>query len=247
MGLRTVPAMPETPQEKDERLIKEWKNARGFDKDRLLQELLKTFAGPIGMAVNQYRAAPLPFRTLELEAKHQAVLALRDYKPGMGAKPSSFVQTRVSQRLNRYVSEHQNVARLPEAQVHRIGSYTRAMDELGGRFGREPTTHELADHMGIPVAHVTRLRKSLRADLLSSKPGFDTFEDHSSDPDFNQAMMAYYNLSNQEKLVFDYLLGAHGQPRLQPKQIAQKLNITPARVSKVKKNIAKKLDPYLQR
>lgn len=247
MGLRTVPGMPETPQDKEERLIKEWKKARGFNKDQKLQELLKIFGGSIGMAVNQYRAAPLPFRTLELEAKRQAVIALKAYKPGMGAKPSSFIQTRVGQRLNRYVAEHQNVARLPEAQVHRIGSYNRAMDDLSGRFDREPTTHELADHMGIPVAHVTRLRKSLRSDLLSSKEGFDSFEDHSHDPDFNQAMMAYYNLSNQEKLVFDYLLGAHGQPRMQPKQIAQKLNITPARVSKVKKNIAKKLDPYLQR
>lgn len=246
MPFAPTPSLPELPQERDERLIREWQAMPpGFQKDQKLSEVLLSLQGVINQAVNQFRTAPLPLRTLELEAKRQAVLALREWQPGRGTKPSSFLGTRLRQRLYRYVGENQNAARIPEAQIRQISPLKDAMSDLTSRYGREPSTHELADHMGLPVAHVTRLRKSLRADLLSSKPGMDEFEDHSHDPDFERAMMAYYNLSEQEKVVFDYLLGAHGQPRLKPSEIARKLSISAPRVSTIQKNIAKKLGPYL--
>ena len=243
MPFRQIAPLPETPQDRDERLLQEWKRApQGFAKDQKLKELLDSLSGPIYTAVNQYRSAPLPLKTVELEARRQASLALRDYRSGMGTKLSTFVQTRVQQRLFRYVSEHQNAARIPEEQVRQIGGYQAAMQDLTSRYHREPSTHELADHMGLPVRQVVALRKSLRKDLMSDD---ETFEDHSHDPDYERAMLAYYDLSSQEKVVFDYLLGAHGQPKLKPRQIAMKLSVSPSRISTVKKNIAKKIGLFL--
>lgn len=239
------PSLPETLGDRDERLIRQWRTATGMAKDKALTELLASLAAPIGLAVNQYRAAPLPFATLELEAKRLAVEALNDWKPGMGTKPGSFVRTRVGQRLFRYVSEHQNVGRLPEEMVRSIGGYKGALSDLSSRFGREPTTHEIADHMGVPVSRVTRLRKSLRAELLESTDGMDEIEDFRHEAGYEQAMLAYYSLSTQQKSVFDYLLGAHGQPRLKPGEIAVKLKMSPARVSAIKQEIATKITPHL--
>lgn len=245
MPFAATPQLPELPQERDERLHREWQKATGFQKDQKLSELLLSLQGVIGQVVNQYRTAPVPLRTLELEARRQAVLALKDWRPGMGTKPSSFVGTRVRQRLFRYVGENQNTARIPEAQIRQIRPLQSAISDLTDRYGREPSTHELADHMGLPVTHVTRLRKSLRADLLSTAQGLDELEDHRHDPDFERAMMGYYHLSEQEKVVFDYLLGAHGQQRLKPSQVAQKLGLSPPRISQIRKSIAKKLGQYL--
>lgn len=239
-------AVPESLEDRDERLIKQWKSAApGWNKDKALTELLAALAAPIGMAVNQYKAAPLPAATLELEAKRLAVEALGEWQPNMGTKPASFVRTRVGQRLFRYVSEHQNVGRLPEEQIRTIGGYRNAMTDLSARLGREPTTHEIADHLSLPVSRVTRLRKSLRAELLESTEGMDEIEDFKHDQSYEQAMLAYYSLSDQQKLVFDYLLGAHGQQKLKPGDIATRLKISPARVSALKQEIATKLGPYL--
>ncbi len=239
-------AVPESLEDRDERLIKQWKTApAGWSKDKALTELLAALAAPIGMAVNQYKAAPLPAATLELEAKRLAVEALGEWKPGMGTKPASFVRTRVGQRLFRYVSEHQNVGRLPEEQIRTIGGYRTAITDLSARLGREPTTHELADHLSLPVTRITRLRKSLRAELLESTEGMDELEDFKHDPQYEQAMLAYYSLTDQQKVVFDYLLGGHGQQKLKPGDIATKLKISPARVSAIKQEIAAKLSPYL--
>jgi DNA-directed RNA polymerase specialized sigma subunit len=245
MPLAPIPAFQDSSQSRDEVLIREWQGAIGFEKDKKLTELLQRFSGVIGQVVNQYRSAPIPLQTLELEAKRQAVLALRDWKPGMGAKPSTFVSTRVRQRLNRYVIEHQNTARIPEEHVRRIGAFNTAMTDLTDRYGREPSTHELADHMGIPVRHVSRLRKMLRADIPVTEESSLAMEDFKHDPEYEHAMMGYYSLTENEKAVFDYLTGSHGQPQLKAGDIAMRMKISKQRVSNLRASIGKKLSRYM--
>jgi len=237
--------VPESVEDKDTRLISEWKAAIGFDKDQKLERLLQAMAGAIHQAAAQYFGAPVPQRILELEAKRMAVEALADWQPGMGTKPVSFVQTRVRQRLYRYVAEHQNIGRMPEAQVRQIGDFRQAIGDLTHKFKREPSASELADHLGLPVAHIARLRKSLRPDILSTAAQMEDMESFADDAGYQKAMMAYYNLNEQEKSVFDYLLGAHGQTRMTPGDIATKLKLSPARISAIKESIAKKLGPFL--
>ena len=247
MPIRSTPSFSaiEPPKDRDERLVEEWRKATGFQKDQALEELMRSLSAPVGHAVNTYRGAPLPFNTLELEGKRIAVGAIRTWDKSKGMSLASYVGTQVRQRLYRLVSEYQNVARIPEAQVRQIGNFNRAVEDLRSRYGTEPSTTQLADYMHLPVAHVTRLRKSLRQDLLESAGEHLSLEDHTGDPAFERVSLAYYSLTEQEKSVFDFLLGAHGHPRLSPKEIAQRLGVTAPRVSKIKANVAKKLEPYL--
>lgn len=245
IGFHT-PALPETPRERDERLLAEWrKTAYGYQRDQKMSELLQSLSGAIGTAVNSYRGAPLPQPALEMEAKRQAVQAIQEWDKSKGMSLASYVTTMVKQRLYRYVSTYQNVARIPEGQVLKIGPLREAMTDLTAKFGREPTTHELADHMKLPVKHVVRLRKNLRKDLLEEGGGMDNIEAYETEVGFERAMLAYYQLTDMEKHVFDYSLGAHGQPKLSPGEIATKLKISNGRVSQLKTSIANKLKPYL--
>lgn len=249
MSSLPLPTMPETAKEKDLRLFQDWKKTPpGFLKQQKLSELLSVLGGPIGTAVNSFRGAPLPQVTLELEGKSQACDALNEFDPAQsGMSLANFVTTRVKQRLSRYVITHQNVARIPEHQVRQIGPLREAMADLTSRFGREPTTDELADHLGLPIKHVTRLRKNLRADLLEETGGLNNIEAFEHDPNFEAAMLVYFQLTTQEKSVFDYLLGAHGQPKLSPGQIAERLKISNGRVSQLKEAIAVKIQPYMEK
>ncbi len=246
MDLKT-PTVPESVRERDERLLAEWKRAPiGPLKDKKLSELLDNLGGAIGTAINAYRGAPLPPVALEMEAKRQAVMAIQEWDRSKGMSLSSYVITMVKQRLYRYVGTYQNVARLPEGQIRGIGPIREAVSDLTSKFGREPTTVELADHLGLPMKHIARIRKNLRSDLLEEGGGgLESLEHYETDPDFERAMMAYYQLSDQEKLVFDYSLGAHGQQKLKAGEIARKLKISNGRVSQLKTSIAAKLKPYL--
>jgi DNA-directed RNA polymerase sigma subunit (sigma70/sigma32) len=217
-----------------------WKTTRDtFRKERALAEVLRLLQPAIGSSVAIYRAAPLPQVTLELEAKRMAVEATR------GASLATHVGNYVRGKLYRYVSTYQNPARLPEEQVRRIGQFQTAVSSLTEQMGREPTTQELSEHMVLPMAHVARLRTSLRPARLASDIEEEELELTAADPDFERAMLAYYSLTDMEKQVFDYSLGAHGQPRLSPGDIAKRLKVSAPRVSALKGSMAAKLRPYL--
>lgn len=248
--------MAETPAQRDARLYEEWRDAQpGWTKDQAYDKLMKSLEPAVMSAANTYRAAPVPTPTLELEAKRLAGLAAREWDPKGGMTLASYIGTMVRQRLYRWVTAHQNVARIPEAQVGQIGHFQMAVNDLSSRYGREPTTEELADHLAIHPKHVSRLRRALRSDLIASSAAeaegeegslADSIEDIPHDPDYERAMLGYYSLNDQEKHVFDYSLGAHGQPKLKPGEIAARMGISPARVSALKEAVGAKIRPYLR-
>lgn len=248
--------MSETPAQRDERLFEEWRDAMpGWSKDQAFDRLMKSLEPAVVAAANTYRAAPVPTQTMELEAKRLAGQVLKDWDRKGGMSLASYVGTMVRQRLYRWVTQHQNVARMPEAQVGQIGHFQIAVNDLTTRLGREPTTDEIADHMAIHPRFVSRLRRSLRSDLIASNTMdadgddgsmADTIEDIPHDPDYERAMLGYYGLTDQEKQVFDYSLGAHGQPKLKPGEIAVRMKLSPARISALKESVGMKIRPYLR-
>lgn len=241
-----LPVLPENAAERDSRLLSAWKSATGAKKDKALGDLLTTMNGPIMTAVNAFHGAPMPKATMELTGKLHAVNALKEYDASLGMSIANYVTTSVKQKLYRYVGTYQNVARIPEYKIRQIGPLRDATTELTNKFGREPTTDELADHMGVAVSHVTGLRRLLRKDLTEEGGGgVDQFEAFEHDPDYERAIMAYYSMNQAEKQVFDYSLGAHGQKQLQTNDIALKLKISAGRVSQIKKSIALKIKPYI--
>ncbi len=241
-----LPVLPENAAERDARLLSEWKKSSGAKKERALQELLENLQGPIMTAVNTFQGAPMPKATMELEAKRHAVDALNNYDASRGTSIAGYITTTVKQKLYRYVGTYQNVARIPEHQIREIGPLREATADLTSRYGREPTTDELADHMGVTVNHITDLRRLLRKDLTEEGGGgVENHEAFEHDPDFERAMMAYYSMSTPEKQVFDYSLGAHGQPKLQTNDIATRMGVSASRVSQIKKAVAEKIKPYV--
>jgi DNA-directed RNA polymerase specialized sigma subunit len=240
-----TPYVPESQAEKDLRLWKTWKSANGMAKASALTELMQAMQGPIGAAVNSFQGAPMPQVTLKLQAQSYAVDALKDYDQSRGMSLSSYVLTIVKQKLFRYVGMYQNVARIPEEKIRMIGPIREATADLTSKFGHEPSAAQVADHLGVPLSHVTEIRRLLRKDLLEEGGGIEGLEVFEHDPDFEKAMLAYYGMAEVERLVFDHSLGAHGQKQLGTNEIAAKLKISAGRVSQIKKMIAEKIKPYL--
>lgn len=242
--------LAESQEARDKRMILEWQKALpGFQRDQLLQQIVNNLGGIIAQATMQYRTANIPQATMELEARRLAVEALKDWKPSQGMKPSSFVGTRVRQRLYRWVNEHRSSARIPEEHVRHAKAFQQSTEDLAERFGRAPTTHELADHMGISVAQVSKLRKLLRTETFNEFAGQSIQQLESEvhrDPNYQRAIMGYYSLTPQEQAVFDRMLGAHGHHIMKPREIAQDLKISDARVSTLRKSIGTKLERYMQ-
>jgi len=221
-----------------------WKKWNENKSPENLNNLLDYMNPTIQSNVNKFRNAPIPNSALNLEAKKWAVKSFETYNPNRGAKLSTHT-TNWMKKLNRYVYSRQNVGYIPEERVIKIQTFNNVKSNLETKLGREPSQVELADELSWPLQEVERMDKELRKDIAPT----DTMSDFgyiTSDPNREIFNYIYFELSPQEQTVYDYTVGAHGKQKLSGNEIAKKLNVSPSKVSQLKRNIGEKIDRYRQ-
>jgi DNA-directed RNA polymerase specialized sigma subunit len=228
--------------EKDLQLWNQWhQNGR---KPEDMEPLLKQMEPLIRRATNVYSGkVNIPPSAIRAEFQMQAMNAFKNYDPNRGAALGTHVTWQLK-KGQRFISTFQNLGRIPETRIHGITTFQNARDELRDALGREPSSHELADQLKWPVHQVTsmelELRKevplsSLQSDMTSLKPSKEA----------EVIRLLQYDLSPEEKLVYEYLLGVGGKPQLKPGEIATRLNMTPSKVSRIKNSISKKAKQFI--
>lgn len=221
-------------------LVKQWKRTKD---PMVLEELYKIHANFIAASVNKYMDAPVPKSVLEAEAKKYLMDAYETYDATKGASLATYVFSNL-RRLRRYVIKFQNVARIPEHRALSIASFNFSKAQLGSQLNRDPVALELADHLGWPVQRVINMETQLRKDIVSP---LDTERSAKSfDENMEVINFAYFSFSNEEKLIYDYLTGKNGKPRLTIKQIAGKLKKKPSEIRKMKNKMAYIIESHLK-
>lgn len=221
-----------------------WRRWKRKKNESDLTVLLKHVEPVIQRRVRQFTGVAIPTIAIEAEAKKQALKAFTTYNPKKGASLKTHVGHRMP-KVFRYVAKHQNIGTIPEHRVAKINTFEKTKEYLNEAKGREPTTIELADELSWSPREVSRMEAELRKRDLGHSL---SFQDHVF-VDFNTNVesinFAYYSLSPQEQLVFDYSVGAHGRPRLKTSQIARKLKVSSSQISKLKKGIVTKVQSHL--
>jgi len=75
---------------------------------------------------------------------------------------------------------------------------------------------------------------TLQSDMSSLKPSKET----------EIIRLIQYELTPEEKIVYEHLLGVNGKPQLKPGEIATRLNMSPSKVSRIKDSIGAKVKKY---
>ena len=225
----------------DEYLLwKQWKATKDINK---LNELFNSFQPIVQNAVNTFKTVPIPREALELEAKRLLYSGLSTYDPRKGTKLNTHLFNQL-RPLHRFVYKNQNIAYIPEARIRQIGTYKYTVSQLRDSLGREPTATEVADKMGIGIDEVTRLEKELRKQYVM---GLEDFEGYFSMPSkkLDALFYVYNELDPKQKLVFEYTTGLTGKSQITKyTDLAKKLKMDVYEVRKIKKQIAKKLEPF---
>lgn len=225
--------------EQDLQLWEQWN--RGGRKKEDLQPLFRQFQGTLENQVGQYaNRVNMPPATIRANVHQNFVDALKTYDPNRGAKLNTHVTNQL-QKTKRFIAQNQNFARLPEPMIYRIGDFERAEDQLRQKLNRDPTSHELADKLKWPQLHVERMRKSLRRDLSSSLFEFDPSTLQVSRWNEVKSLIPY-ELTPQENAVFEMVYAKNNPSN---NDIARQLKLSPSRVSKIKLNIANKVNRYM--
>jgi len=227
-------------------LWKEWKDS-DEDPDKF-RPLYQQFKGAINSKANAWsRNIDLPPSVVNAEFHKQFLYAVRTYDPSKGAALNSWVTTNLKQRVNRYLQTYQNPARIIETRTgHRKGIFDNAVAHLSDQLDREPNTQELSEYLGWPEPEVGRAQQENRKAFYTSLSplGMDNAT-HMPSREGEVLKLIKPELSHDERLVYEYLIGDGGRPMLKPGEIATKLGWNPSKISHIKNSIANKAQKYL--
>lgn len=230
-------------QKSDEELVAAYQR-RG---DMLSLTHLRTRMTPlIQSQVGRYMTGPGHIARSSMEAKADELMieAAKSFKPNMGAAFKTHLFNHL-RRLDRYTKANANVAHVPEARANMITNFTTQLKVLEDQKRRPPTDEELADHMVLPVATIKLMRKSLRRELPWSQVAGP--QEHSLERARIEQLLddIYYELTPDERVVFEHLMGRGRKQLAQGQDIARATGFSQAKVSTLRKRIAERLRPYV--
>jgi len=205
-------------------------------------ELLRKYKPMLNRMTMAYVRAPVPSAAIQGEAMKIFMTALTRYNPRQKVLFKTFLETQL-RGLYRYVNANKNVARVPEHRILQIRRFQQAKNLLFATKDREPTHDEMADHLGWSQQQVQMMDTALsRKDLSVTQAAESGIADPAT---FYNRMgetfeFMYFQMTPEEKLVYDYSLGAHGKKKLKSvSAISKATRIPPDRIYSIKRRLAK--------
>lgn len=227
---------------KQKSLYEQWQSD---DDEQALSELVNTLDPIVEQKVQDITPPDLSEDVVRNRVRNEVVSDLPDWDPEQG-KVTTFLNNFTFPKINRYVNTFQNTARIPEARQQKISTFDEAKERLEDEKGRPPSDTELADDLGWDVREVQRMKQSRWDDVpasnLSMLGNMDAWEFSETEDVYHYLI---YELDPEEETVFKHLTGYKGAEELTGKEIAEKMGVSPAKVSKIKKRIEGKMEEYL--
>jgi RNA polymerase nonessential primary-like sigma factor len=217
-----------------------WRDWHKTKDPQKLGQLLDSVHPIIVTTVKRFESVPLPPSALIAEAKKHAINAFASFDPKGGASLGTHVHNHL-QGVNRFVYEHQNIGRIPEHRIVQIGTFQSVKSELKDKLGRDASATEIGDELNWSHAEVERMERELKREVPESAVKDVDFSFAQTTDAQRVLSFIYYELSPQEKVVFEYLTGWAGKPKLDDHAIGSKIGATRERVKKIKAHIAAKI------
>ena len=233
-----------TRMTREEELVawRKWKD--GGEKPEDLEGLMHSLQPLIRHRMSPYlgRVRLIPDAAIEAEFNIRAVEALRNYNPEKAGLATHVY--RYLEKAKRFVTERQNVGRIPENRIYKIKQYQKVKSDIVEETGKQPTLPEMAKRLKWPLAEVDRMDSELRSDLMTQ--GFEN-DPYSMMPSKSEEVLRLfkYELSGHERTVYEYLTG-QGRARITSTgEISRKMGIPDYQVSRIKEGIQRKLRKYV--
>jgi DNA-directed RNA polymerase specialized sigma subunit len=231
-------------------LFQKWKTQKD---PRAFQELYKSMSPLIDTAaMKASRGSNIPQSAHKIYAAQNFMDSLNTYDPSKRAL-QSHVYDWVHNKAKRLNYQYQNLGHLPETRAMMVGEFQNISGNLQSELGREASTAEIADAMGIGMKDVTNLRKELKKDLAMAE-GTEEAAFFRSNQDEEILDYIYHDLTSDEKVVYEYMFGKHGKPilkkpnnRVDFTRIGQRVGFSESKVRSLANKIGNKLEVALKR
>jgi DNA-directed RNA polymerase specialized sigma subunit len=153
----------------------------------------------------------LPQSAHRIYAAQNMFDALKTYDPSKGAL-QTHIYNAVHQKAKRLNYLYQNLGKITEPRAMMVGSYSNELANAREELGREPSAAEMADRLGKSLRDIELIQKEIQKDLSSA--GLEEEIITESPREAEILSYLYFELSNEQKVIYDYVFGKHGKPRL---------------------------------
>ena len=149
-------------------------------------ELVSANLRLVVMAAKKYNQnTSLSFEDLIQEGNDGLMRAVKDFKPELGYRFTTYAMYWIKQAISRAILNHSRTIRLPVHIIELQSKYKKAVDTLRIKLNREATDEEVAEYLDVPVKKIKELQElkdpvSIHTALNDENDG--TLEDIIADP-----------------------------------------------------------------
>jgi len=258
--LKAISKIPLLSREEEIELAK---RAKEGDREAL-KKLVESNLRFVVSVAKKYLGCGLPLHDLIAEGILGLIEAARRFDPDKGVKFISYAVWWIRQSIMQALAQQTGAVKIPVKQAVLVNKITRAYGELLKKLGREPTTEEIAQYVGMEPKEVERLLSICQVPLSLDTPIGDeedtTFKDFLKGEgtaeveervvkeELKQSIQEMLEqLTPQEKRIIIMRFGLDGSEPKTLREIGEKLGISRERVRQLETRAKKKMKEYALR
>ena len=181
----------------------------------------------------------VPYYVVLSEAYKLADKAADGYDDTRGTKFSTHLTNQLK-KLSRISTQYGTAVRLPENKQYKLNKLNRLKLDLDAHLNRPPSTLELSEASGIPLAEVNHILQHRAGEVnISNLLHTPVFVNNSNDEWLH---FVYHDLGDTDRLIFEHKTGFGGKKLMNNEELAKLLHLSPSTVANRANMIAEKVN-----
>ena len=255
MYLKEIGKIPLLSAEDEKNLAQRMQDGDNDAKDLLVESNLRLVVS----IAKKYMNRGLSLLDLIQEGNIGLIKAVDKFDYTKGFKFSTYATWWIRQAITRAIADQARTIRIPVHMVETINKLTRVQRQLVQDLGREPTTEELAEAMGMEVAKIREIQKISQDPISIDKPVGEEEDSHLVDFISNDELaapeeevarillkedliQALNGLTDRERRVIELRFGLKDGVPMTLEQVGKKLGVTRERIRQIEAKAIRKLN-----